>query len=168
VTCSSLVILVVGNAYRLGPIAVGLATVTVVLSGFRLAFRPALRQAQERLHSSEHRYRLLFERNPLPMVAYDRETLQIVAVSDAMVKSYGYSHDECLSMRIPELLPPEDVPSLFAFLATNPHGARPELADRANYPRRHVRKDGTIISVEVTSDNVNLDGRNAGSPSSRT
>jgi PAS domain S-box-containing protein len=159
VTCSSLVILVVGNAYHLGPIAVGLATVTVVLSGFRLAFRPALRLAQERLASSEQRYRLLFERNPLPMVAYDRETLQIVAVSDAMVTSYGYSHDECLSMTIPALLPPEDVPSLFAFLATNPNGSRPEFAAHANYPHRHVHKDGTIIDVEVTSDNVNLDGR---------
>jgi PAS domain S-box-containing protein len=159
VTCSSLVILVVGNAYHLGAIAVGLATVTVVLSGFRLAFRPALRLAQERLHSSEQRYRLLFERNPLPMVAYDRETLEIVAVSDAMVRSYGYSHDECLSMTIPNLLPPEDVPLLFAFLATNPNGSRPEFAANANYPRRHVHKDGTIIDVEVTSDNVSLDGR---------
>jgi len=159
VTCSSLVILVVGNAQHLGPIAVGLATVTLVLSGFRLAFRPALRLAQERLASSEQRYRLLFERNPLPMVAYDRETLQIVAVSDAMVRSYGYSHDECLSMTIPQLLPPEDVPSLYAFLATNPNGSRPEFAAHANYPRRHVHKDGTIINVEVTSDNVNLDGR---------
>ena len=159
VTCSSLVILVVGNAHHLGPIAVGLATVTLVLSGFRLAFRPALRLAQERLASSEQRYRLLFERNPLPMVAYDRETLQIVAVSDAMVTSYGYSHDECLSMTIPQLLPPEDVPSLFAFLATNPNGSRPEFAGHANYPHRHVHKDGTIIDVEVTSDNVNLDGR---------
>ena len=159
VTCSSLVILVVGNAHHLGPIAVGLATVTLVLSGFRLAFRPALRLAQERFASSEQRYRLLFERNPLPMVAYDRETLQIVAVSDAMVRSYGYSHDECLSMTIPQLLPPEDVPSLFAFLATNPNGSRPEFAAHSNYPRRHVHKDGTIIDVEVTSDNVNLDGR---------
>jgi PAS domain S-box-containing protein len=159
VTCSSLVILVVGNAHHLGPIAVGLATVTLVLSGFRLAFRPALRLAQERLASSEQRYRLLFERNPLPMVAYDRETAQIVAASDAMVTSYGYSHDECLSMTIAQLLPPEDVPSLFAFLATNPNGSRPEFAARANYPRRHVHKDGAIIDVEVTSDNVNLDGR---------
>jgi len=159
VTCASLAILVVGNAYHLGAIAVGLATVTVVLSGFRLAFRPALRLAQERLHSSEQRYRLLFERNPLPMVAYDRETLEIVAVSDAMVRSYGYSHEECLSMTIPQLLPPEDVPALFAFLATNPNGSRPEFAASASYPRRHVHKDGTIIDVEVTSDNVNLDGR---------
>ena len=159
VTCSSLVILVVGNADHLGPIAVGLATVTLVLSGFRLAFRPALRLAQERLASSEQRYRLLFERNPLPMVAYERETLQIVAVSDAMLKSYGYSHDEVLAMTIPQLLPPEDVPLLFAFLATNPNGSRPEFAANADYPHRHVHKDGTIIDVEVTSDNVNLDGR---------
>ena len=71
-----------------------------MLTGFRLAFRPALRHAREQLRSSEKRYRMLFERNPLPMVAYDRETLHILDVSDAMVVRYGYSRDELRSMSI--------------------------------------------------------------------
>ena len=57
-----------------------------------------LHEARERLRASEERYRLLFEQNPQPMVAHDRETLQIVAANNAMVTSYGYSREELLAM----------------------------------------------------------------------
>ncbi|MGD0980874.1 MAG: hypothetical protein ABR946_05255, partial [Solirubrobacteraceae bacterium] len=46
----------------------------------------ALNVAQaEQLRVSEREARLLFEQNPQPMIAYDRATLQIVAVSNAAV-----------------------------------------------------------------------------------
>ncbi len=157
VTCSSLVILVVGNAYDFGPIAVGLATITLVLAGIRLAFRPALALARERLRQSEHRYQHLFERNPQPMVAYDCASLAIVAVSDEMAASYGYSREELHAMTIADLVPAEDVPALLEYLATDP--AVQGAALTAHTPGRHLRKDGAVIDVEVTSINVNLDGR---------
>ena len=72
---SSLCILVLDNWYHVGSLAVVLAAITLVLAGVRLAFRPALRLARAQLRSSEERYRVLFEHNPQPMVAYDRETL---------------------------------------------------------------------------------------------
>jgi len=160
VACASLGILVGGSWYHFGPIAVALAAITLVFTGARLAFRPALYLARERLRSSEDRYRVLFERNPQPMVAYDRETLQIVAVSDALVASYGYSRQECTAMTIKDLVPAEDVPSLLAFLEANPTGSRPsDSAALMDYPGRHRRKDGTMIEVEVASENVTLDGR---------
>ena len=160
VTCSSLAIVVAGNWYHFGPIAVGLATLTLVLTGFRLAFRPALRHAREQLRSSEKRYRMLFERNPLPMVAYDRDTLHILDVSDAMVVRYGYSRDELRSMSITELVPAEDVEVLLSYIANTPDGSRPEFAQwPGGYPEHHRLKDGTLIDIEVTSNNIDLDGR---------
>ena len=160
VACASLVILVGNGWHHFGVIAVGLAAVTLVFTGIRLAFRPALYLARERLRSTEDRYRVLFERNPQPMVAYDRETLQIVAASDALVTGYGYSHTECTSMTIKDLVPPADVPSLLAFLATDPSGSRSGGSRTlVAYPGRHQRKDGSLIDVEVTSENVDLDGR---------
>ena len=160
VTVSSLGILVASSWHHFGSLAVGLATLTLVLVGLRLAFRPALRIAREQLRASEERYRLLFEQTPQPMVVYDRATLEIVAVSDAMVAAYGYSRDELHSMAIPNLLPPEDVEQLLAFLNANPNGARPEFAGRpAGYPGRHRLKDGTMIEIEVTSSNLDLNGR---------
>ncbi len=158
IAASSLGILVLDNWYHVGSLAVILAAITLALAGVRLAFRPALRIARAQLRSSEERYRLLFEQNPLPMVTYDRQTLQIVAASNAMVAGYGYSFDELHAMTTTELQAPEDVASL-ADPVTNPSGQGTGPAAQACAPSRHQRKDGTIIDVEVTSNNVNIDAR---------
>jgi PAS domain S-box-containing protein len=115
-----------------------------------------LHEARERLRASEERYRLLFEQNPQPMVAHDRETLQIVAANNAMVTSYGYSREELLAMTVAELQPHEDVERLRAHIAATPRGTRPGPAPSG---WRHQRRDGTIMDIEVTSENVELDGR---------
>ena len=119
-----------------------------------------LARAREQLRTSEERYRRLFEQNPQPMVAYDRETLEIVTVSNAMVAAYGYSREELHSMTIMDLVLPEDVDNLRSYLAGHPDGSRPELpGTQAGYPSRRRHKDGTVIEVDVTSENVELDGR---------
>jgi PAS domain S-box-containing protein len=155
---SSLGILVADGWFHLGALAVGLAAMTLVLAGVRLAFRPALRLARTQLRSSEERYRLLFEQNPVPMVTYDRHTLQIVAASNAMVASYGYSRDELHAMTIKDLEPPEGGDLPLADLPAS-GGRRAGLVAQAAYSGRHQRRDGTIIDVDVVSDNVAVDGR---------
>jgi PAS domain S-box-containing protein len=160
VTGSSAVILVLNGWSQMGPAAVALSAVTLGLVGVRLAFRPALRIARAQLRASEDRYRLLFEQNPQPMVVYDRNTLEIVDVSDAMVAHYGYTRDELESMTIKDLLPPAEVDLLVSYLARNPNGSRPSLAGRPEgYPGHHRLKDGTIIDIEATSTNLDLNGR---------
>jgi PAS domain S-box-containing protein len=156
VTASSLIILVVGNVYGFGPIAIGLATTTVVLAGIRLAFRPALRRAREQLRDVGRQYRLLFEHNPQPMVVYDRTTLAIVAVSNSAVMNYGYSREEFVSMTIRDLVPNEDLQEADRFLVAVASGGE---SGRVSSPWRHRLKDGAIIDVEVTSDELSLDGR---------
>ena len=39
--------------------------------------------------AAEQRYRLLFERNPVPMWVYDLETMAFLEVNDAAVAHYG-------------------------------------------------------------------------------
>jgi PAS domain S-box-containing protein len=112
--------------------------------------------ARERLGASEERYRRLIEQIPQPMLAHDRETLRIVAVSNALVAGYGYSRPELLAMTIADLQPPEDVERLHGHLAASASGTRPG-PDAQGW--RHRRKDGTIIDVEVASENLDLDGR---------
>jgi PAS domain S-box-containing protein len=156
---ASLGILVTDRWLHVVPLAVALAAVTLLLAGLRLAFRPALRLARAQLRSSEERYRLLFEQNPLPMVTYDSRTLAIIAASNAMVSGYGYSREELQAMTIRDLRPPEDVARTFAViqaaLVDPPDGSAPE----ARHALRHQRKDGTILDVDVTSDQVSVDGR---------
>ncbi len=159
VAASSLGLLAVDNWDHLGLLAVALAAVTLVLAGVRLAFRPALRLARAQLRSSEERYRLLFEQNPVPMVTYDTETLQIIAASNAMVAAYGYSREEIRSMTIADLRPAGDVDLSLADLTAHAGGRLGGLASAARHPVRHQHKDGTIIDVDVTSDRVTVDGR---------
>ena len=160
-TLSSLVLLVVGDLRHVGSIAIALATVTVILSGIRLAFRPALRRAREQLRSSEDRYEMLFEHNPQPMAAYDRDTLEILAVNQAMITKYGYSRVEFEAMDITDLLPSDERELLRRFLEEHPDGVSVEDAKDPRWQelRHHRTRDGSIIDIEVTSNNVELDGR---------
>jgi PAS domain S-box-containing protein len=101
--------------------------------------------AESALRDSEERYRLLFERNPLPMWVYDRDTLAFLAVNEAACQHYGYSREEFLAMTISDIRPPEDVPSLLDSLSqaqSGLHGAG---------VWKHRKSDGTIVDVEITS-----------------
>jgi PAS domain S-box-containing protein len=152
---SSLGLLILDNWRHLPLPAVALAGVTLVLAGVRLAFRPALRYARAQLRSSEERYRILFEQNPLPMVTYDRVTRQIVAASNAMVAGYGYGAAELHAMTIDQL-EQDDAQTI------DPRADRGAGARSGAHPlqaMRHKHKDGTIIDVEVSCDDVSLDGR---------
>jgi PAS domain S-box-containing protein len=113
------------------------------------------RQAEEKIRASEELYRKLFEANPHPMWAFDIETLRFLAVNDAAVAHYGYSRDEFLAMTIKDIRPPEDVPLLLARLAARPSGLN--LGARS----RHMKKDGTLINVEITSHPMEYAGHRA-------
>jgi PAS domain S-box-containing protein len=105
------------------------------------------------MRATELQYRMLFERNPQPLLVYEQGTRRIVAVSNAAVLSYGYSRPEFLAMTIDDLMPPADreVPS--GYVAG---GSRGRSVSRAC---RHQLRDGTIIDIEITSDDLVLDGR---------
>ena len=117
-------------------------------------------QLDAELGSSEPRYRLLFEFSPLPMLVYERATLRIVAANRALQSSHGYSHEELVSLTIRDLQPPEDVALLVDFLAANVDDPDVRFTEgHAGGSWRHRYKDGTLVDVEVISDNVVLGGR---------
>jgi PAS domain S-box-containing protein len=85
-----------------------------------------------------------FDQNATPMWVFDISTLAFVAVNDAAVKHYGYSRMEFLSMTILDIRPSEDiVPLLREIMHKGIHNSAMEL-------RRHRKKDGRLIDVEVT------------------
>ena len=113
-------------------------------------------QAEIALRSSEERYRLLFENNPSPMWVFDLETLDFLSVNSAAVRHYGYSRREFLSMTLKDIRPPEDVPALLEDLRSETS----VLGERDIW--RHLKKDGTLIDVEITSQILNWVGKPAG------
>lgn len=103
----------------------------------------------------EGRYRLLFETNPHAMWVYDLETLAFLAVNPAAIRQYGYSAEEFAIMTLRDIRPPEDMPALLRNLAEVKEGR-----DEAGL-WRHLRKDGSLIWVEITSHTLEYDGRPA-------
>jgi hypothetical protein len=110
------------------------------------------KRAELKLQQSEEQYRLLFESNPHPMWVYDPETLAFLAVNDAAVAHYGYSREEFLAMTLEDIRPPEDVDALREDLAAAGRGISKGLW-------RHRKKDGTLIDVEISAQNVSFGGR---------
>ncbi|HVJ62886.1 MAG TPA: EAL domain-containing protein [Tahibacter sp.] len=97
------------------------------------------------IRASERRHRLLFERSPMPMWVYDAKTLKFLAVNDAAVAHYGYSHETFLAMTLDDVRVENwrDSPRLSDTSATPAGHATPS---------RHIRHDGTFINVEVFAD----------------
>jgi diguanylate cyclase (GGDEF)-like protein/PAS domain S-box-containing protein len=113
-------------------------------------------KAQKALQESEQRYRALFEANPHPMWIYDLETLRFLAVNDAAVDRYGWSREEFLSMSIRDIRPPEEMPKLLDAVADAGGGG---LYRSGIW--RHLRKDGSVMLVEVSSHALEFEGRPA-------
>jgi PAS domain S-box-containing protein len=116
-----------------------------------------LAEAREQLRKSAEEYRLLFERNPQPLLAYDCETLRVVAVSDASIASSGYSREEFLEMTLLDFAPEQDHETMREYARANVRAKR--LGLQLARPRRQLNKDGTLIDIEVTSDDLTLGGR---------
>jgi PAS domain S-box-containing protein len=118
------------------------------------------KQAELRLVESEEQYRLLFDSNPQPMWVYDEESLAFIAVNDAAVNHYGYSHREFLGMTIRDIRPSEEAQRL------DEHLLQPgQEADRKAFhsPRvwTHRKKDGSLIQVEIAVGSIEFRGRKA-------
>ncbi|MBN8426493.1 MAG: EAL domain-containing protein [Xanthomonadales bacterium] len=107
------------------------------------------------LEASELRYRLLFERSPMPMWVSEVETLRFLAVNDAAIAHYGYSRQEFLQMSAVDVRPKEDIPRFLDYLRSKPPNQ--PIQGRA----RHQCKDGRIIIVETKADAIVFEGRAA-------
>ena len=113
------------------------------------------RRNLEILRESENRYRLLFERNPQPMWVFDSETLAFLAVNDAAIRHYGYARQEFLAMTVKDISPAGTVETR--------HETAPGADSGTGVSRewKHLKKDGAIIDVEVTSNRMPFAGRPA-------
>ncbi len=113
-------------------------------------------RATEALRESEKRYQLLFRKNPLPMWVFDLKSLAFLAVNEAALQGYGYSQEEMLSMTVKDLDCAEDRATLLERLS-EPNVRRPSNG----LVTKHRKKDGSIITVEISSRVISFDGREA-------
>ncbi len=113
------------------------------------------RTLERRQQESEHQYRMLFAGNPHPMWVYDLETLAFLAVNEAAIAHYGYSHDEFLAMTIKDIRPPEHIDALLQSVAAVTNGLNKSGV------WLHRLKDGRIVEMEITSHTLLFGNRRA-------
>lgn len=99
-------------------------------------------------------YVRLFATNALPMWVYDVDTLEILDANEAAQAVYGYSHAEFTRLTLRDLRPVEDVPKFLELIRQLPH------FDRTG-PWRHLKADGSIAQVMITSQAFNFGPRKA-------
>ena len=115
----------------------------------------ARKHAEESLRQSEQNYHDLFAANPQPMWVYDVGTLHFLDVNAAAVNHYGYSRDEFLAMSIRDIRPAEELPRLDRLISEKHRGQ----GKRGVWT--HRTKDGRRIHVEIHSNDLRFQGRDA-------
>jgi PAS domain S-box-containing protein len=104
------------------------------------------------LKESEAHYRFLFEQNPVPMLIYELGSLNLLAINDAFVDHYGYNKSEIIKMHLPDLYPESEKTSIAELTK--------KLIGRAYVGEwHHIKKDGTIITIEAFSHGIQYEGR---------
>lgn len=111
--------------------------------------------AEEALRVSEEKYRLLFYQNPMPMMMISMPERKYLDVNDAAIEFYGYSKDEFLRMSVMDIRPEDDKDKLKEMLDDQRTGI--------NYAGiwRHVKKDGSIVNVNIISHDISYEGQPA-------
>lgn len=108
------------------------------------------------LYKTEENYKLIFDRNPLPICIWNAETLKFLEVNNTMVEHYGYSREEFLNMSVLDVRPAHEVDDFMERYSTMAPGYRKE--SRLSI---HRKKDGTLIKVMSISYGLVFRGINA-------
>ncbi len=106
--------------------------------------------AEDDLRRREKQYRVLFQSNPHPMWVFDLETLDLLEVNEAAIHHYGYSREEFLKMKLPDLRAAENV-------VRGPAGEWDAQSEGIIW--KHRRKDGVVMDMEIIWSPLAFEGR---------
>jgi PAS domain S-box-containing protein len=115
----------------------------------------ALKKTERILKSSEEKYKLLFNENPLPMWILSEETGRFIDSNGSATRIYGYTKEEFLSMPIIDLHPENDK-DYHSWLAKSE-----EEKSYLDMNWFHKKKNGEIIRVNIISNRITYEGKNA-------
>jgi PAS domain S-box-containing protein len=102
------------------------------------------RRARVLTRRGENQYRMLFERNPGPMFAYDTRTLAILTVNHAAAELLGHTNDAFTQLTLRDLLAPE-----VAADATQALCSAADTNQDSALLTRMSRQNGVRIDVDV-------------------
>lgn len=97
----------------------------------------------------------IFKNNPEAVLICDKENLKFLDVNDKAIELYGFSKDEFLNMDLTDLFLTEDIQILSEFARTN------TKEGVYSGPYKHRLKNGSVISVEMSSYSIKYRDREA-------
>lgn len=107
------------------------------------------------LQQSEIRYKYLFEHNPVPMWAFEIETMRFLLVNRAAIEHYGYSKEEFLDMTILDIRPESERKRFQEDFNADAEGIKQKRA------WKHLKKNGETIIVDIVAHNTIVGHKNA-------
>jgi PAS domain S-box-containing protein len=87
-----------------------------------------------------------FDKNPTPMLVFERDTLGILKVNEAAVQKYGYSLEEFENMNVKDIRPKEDIPVFLDKMSSTDKEMKSSNI-------RHQKKSGDIFYAQIKSRN---------------
>jgi len=109
------------------------------------------KRSEALLEASRKKFAILFDHSNDSLFIHDMHA-NFIDVNQTACERLGYSKDELLHMKVSELDTPE-------FSAQVPQRIRQMTEHgKALFESAHIRKDGTIMSVEVSARIIELDG----------
>ena len=112
------------------------------------------KRAEEALRESEERYRTLFEASPDGILIADAETMKFRYASPSLCEMLGYCEDELKKMGVEDIHPKDKLEDITADFEARTRG---EKTFTENNPC--LKKDGTIIYMDISGTTTVIDGR---------
>lgn len=98
-------------------------------------------------------FSVLFHNNPNPMWIVEVDTLQFKEVNEAAIKHYGYSRDEFLNkIKLSNIRPANEQREMLNLIKRIKH------SQTVKKDLTHIKKNGGLIHVNITSYNVVFNG----------
>ncbi|RYU90044.1 PAS domain S-box protein [Mucilaginibacter terrigena] len=105
------------------------------------------------INNDDASFNVLFHHNPNPMWIVEVDTLQFKEVNDAAIKHYGYCREEFLNqITLSNIRPVHEQQDMLALIKRIKH------SQTIKKDLTHVKKDGSVIYVNITSYNVTYYG----------
>ncbi len=109
------------------------------------------KKSEMQLQASEEKYRQIFYNNPSPMYIYDLDTLDILECNKAAINTYQYTKEEFTRLKITDLRLPKT--------QENETDAISEETSALSSAKKHRKKDGEILMVEISFYHIEMNGK---------
>lgn len=112
--------------------------------------------ADEAIRQSEQKYKLMFEKNPMPMWMASALDMKFISANQAAIEFYGYSNEEFLKMSTTDLMAQksESDPDSISRIQSASENSMTHVVT-------HRKKNGDVVQVEIKEHKIEYKGKPA-------